>query len=313
VVVVALVLVLVVVVVVVASRSHSGGGHETVAGPKPIDPGYFADGACVSYPPTHGDRHKVIFLDAGHGGLDPGGIGTTESGQSVTEASLTLPVELDTMALLRAQGYAVVVSRTRDSTVLRLHSDDASGGVLTLLGSHDDEAARDVCANMAGADLLIGIYFDAGYSSANAGAVTGYDPDRPFSAENLRLANLVQNDVLNDMNAKGWAIPNEGVQSDAQLGSVAPTDSPDTGLAGEAQNYNHLLLLGPASPGYFSTPSQMPGVVTEPLFLTDPFEADIADSAAGQHVIAQGLTQAVDQYFPAPVKKKLAGSATKKH
>ncbi len=210
------------------------------------------------------------------------------------------------MALLRQQGYTVVLSRTTDSTVLRLQPDDVSAGVLTLLGSHDDEAARDVCANMARANLLIGIYFDAGSSPSNAGVVTGYDPDRPFAAENIRLANLVQNDVLGDMNAEGWDIPDEGVQSDAALGSVAPTDSPDTGLAGEAQNYNHLLLLGPASPGFFSTPSQMPGVVIEPLFITDPFEADIADSVLGQHVIAQGLTTAVDQYFQEPAKKEKA-------
>ncbi len=277
-------------------RAHADGGT-------PIDPAYFSDGACVSYPPTKGDRHKVVFLDAGHGGIDPGAVGTTESGQSVDEASLTLPVALDTMALLRARGYTVVVSRTTDSTVLRLGPDDESGGALTLLGSHDDEAARDVCADKAGADVLIGIYFDAGSSPSNAGAVTGYDPDRPFAADNLRLANLVQNDVLGDLNAQGWGIPDEGVQSDAGLGSVAPTDE-DTGLAAEAQNYNHLLLLGPAEPGYFSTPSKMPGVVIEPLFITDPFEADIADSVKGQHVIAQGLAQAVDQYFPAPAKAK---------
>lgn len=296
--------VVVVVALAVGSGSHIGVAHKAAGGPTQIDPRYFADGACVSYPPTKGDLRKVVFLDAGHGGLDPGATGTTESGRSITEASLTLPVELDTMALLRAQGYTVVVSRTRDSTVLRLKPEDYSGQLLTLLGSHDDEAARDVCANMAKANILIGIYFDAGYSPANAGIVTGYDPDRPFAADNLRLANLVQNDVLNAMNARGWAIPDEGAQSDAGLGSVAPTDSPDTGLAGEAQNYNHLLLLGPAEPGYFSTPSQMPGVVIEPLFITDPFEADIADSAVGQQVISQGLAQAVDQYFPPPARKK---------
>ncbi|MGP0032137.1 MAG: N-acetylmuramoyl-L-alanine amidase family protein [Acidimicrobiales bacterium] len=277
-------------------------------GGTPIDPAYFADGACVSYPPTAGDRHTVVFLDAGHGGVDPGAVGTTEAGQSITEASLTLPVALDTMALLRARGYTVVLSRTTDSTVLRLGPGDESGGDLTLLGSHDDEAARDVCADRAHADILIGIYFDAGSSPSNAGSVTGYDPDRPFAADNLRLATLVQDDVLGDLNARGWGIPDEGVQSDDALGSVAPTDS-DTGLADEAQNYDHLLLLGPASPGYFSTPSLMPGVVIEPLFITDPFEADIADSALGQHVIALGLAQAVDQYFGPPRTKRRAAAS----
>ena len=56
---------------------------------------------------------------------------------------------------------------------------DVSGGLFTVQGVHDDVAARDVCANMAKANVLVGIYFDAGDSSHNAGSVTGYDTDRP--------------------------------------------------------------------------------------------------------------------------------------
>lgn len=47
---------------------------------RPIDPSYFESGACVEYQPTSGDRHLTVFLDAGHGGLDPGGLGETQSG-----------------------------------------------------------------------------------------------------------------------------------------------------------------------------------------------------------------------------------------
>jgi N-acetylmuramoyl-L-alanine amidase len=267
-----------------------------------IDPAYFATGACMSFAPTSGDRHLVVFLDAGHGGVDPGGTGTTESGQAISEANLTLPVELDTMALLRAQGFTVVVSRTSDTTVLRLRSDDISEGSLTLIGTHDDEAARDVCANEAHADALVGIYFDAGASADNAGSVTGYDRDRPFWRDNMRLAQLVQTDVLAAMNAHGWGIPDEGTLPDSGLGSVAPTDNTSTGLAAEALAYNHLLLLGPAEAGYFSTPSQMPGALIEPLYLTDPFEGSIADSSAGQQAIAAGLARALEQYFAPPTE-----------
>jgi hypothetical protein len=37
---------------------------------------------------------------------------------------------------------------------------------------HDDVAARDACANMSKANVLVGIYFDAGDSSYDAGCVT---------------------------------------------------------------------------------------------------------------------------------------------
>lgn len=252
-----------------------------------VDPAAFNPGACVAYAPTAGNRHLTVFLDAGHGGIDPGSVGTTESGRTIDEAAETLPVELDTMAILRREGFRVVVSRTGNSSVARLRPDDVSGRLLTAQGVHDDVAARDVCANDAHADVLVGIYFDAG-APDNAGSVTGYDAARPFAADNLKLATLVQRDVLRALNARGWDIPDEGVQPDGSLGSSIGT---------RAVSYGHLLLLGPARAGWFSTPSHMPGALTEPLFITDPFEGSIAASSTGQHVLAGGLATAISQYF----------------
>ena len=112
--------------------------------------------------------------------------------------------------------------------------------------------------------------------------------------ENVAFANLLQQDVLADMNAHGWNIPNEGAQPDDALGSYVG-DPSSGGIAGEAASYNHLLLLGPALAGFFSTPSDMPGAVIEPLFITDPYEGSIAASSTGQMVISQGIATAVEQ------------------
>lgn len=254
----------------------------------------------MAFAPTAGDRDETVFLDAGHGGIDPGGVGTTENGQTIYEADETLPVELDAMALLRAKGFEVVVSRTSNTTVLRLGSGDVSDGVLTLQGAHDDVAARDQCANDAKANVLVGIYFDAGGTPDNAGGLTAYDADRPFSAQNLRLADLLQGDEEAAMNAQGWAIPNDGVLPDTDLGSFVGNPA-DGGIAAQAAAYDHLLLIGPASAGFFSSPSQMPGAVIEPLYVTDPFEGSIAASAADQLVMAEGIADAVEQFLaPAP-------------
>ncbi len=267
-------------------------GTRPVTSPRSIDTKYFETGACVEYPPTSGNRHLTVFLDAGHGGIDPGGVGQTTAGQTIDEADETLPVELDAMQLLRAKGFTVVVSRTKAETVIRPLPGDVSGGLFTVQGVHDDVAARDICANMAKADVLVGIYFDAGAYADNAGGVTGYDADRTFSAQNLRLATLVQDDVLTAMNAQGWGIPDLGVVGDDQLGGPP--------LSTAAADYRHLLLLGPADPGWFTTPSQMPGALIEPLFITDPDEGTLAASPFGQEVIAGGLAQAVEQYFAPP-------------
>jgi N-acetylmuramoyl-L-alanine amidase len=265
---------------------------QTAGGGTPVAAALFSPGACISFPPTAGNRHETVFIDAGHGGIDPGATGTTESGATIHEADLTLPVVLETVPRLRAYGFRVVVSRTGATSVARLTADDISHGALSVQGVHDDVAARDVCANTARATILLGLYFDAGASTDNAGSVTAYDAVRPFTADNLRLASLVQTNVLAALNAHGWAIPDDGVVSDVSLGGPA--------LSPASAAYGHLLLLGPARPGYFATPSQMPGALIEPLFITDPFEGSIAASPAGQQAIAAGLAQAVAQYFAPP-------------
>jgi N-acetylmuramoyl-L-alanine amidase len=249
----------------------------------------------VAFEPTAGDRNETVFLDAGHGGIDPGALGSTEAGHTIEEADETLPMELDAARLLRARGFRVVVSRTRNSTVLRLGPEDVSNGELTLTGAHDDVAARDTCANLAKASVLVGIYFDAG-SPSNAGSLTAYDADRPFSAANVRLAGLLQRDVLAAMNAQGWRIPNDGVLPDTELGSFVGEPAAG-GIAEKAAAYDHLLLIGPAMAGFASAPSEMPGAVIEPLYITDPFEGSIANSTHGQMVIAAGIASAIEQFL----------------
>ena len=278
---------------VASTTGAPAGGHA-------VDSAVFEPGSCRTYAPTAGDRHQSVFLDAGHGSIDPGSVGVTESGQTVYEATETLAVELDALASLRADGFTVTVSRTGNSPVARPQPGDVAGGLYTVAGDLRDVASRDICADMAKADILVGIYFDAGYSTLNAGSITGYDTDRPFAADNLRLATLVQTDVLAAMNAQGWAIPDDGVVSDTLLGGPALSDA--------AAAYGHLVLLGPADPGYFSTPSTMPGALIEPLFITDPYEGTLANSALGQQVIAHGLTTAVEQYFGPPKEQPAARS-----
>ena len=261
-------------------------------GSTPVDPATFAPGSCIAYPPTSGNRHQTVFLDAGHGGPDPGAEGITQGGTSINERETTLPAELDAVPMLQALGYRVVVSRTTDSAVARLGPGDMSGGLLSVQGDHNDTAARAICADRANADVLVSIHFNSAPSASAAGMLTAYDNARPFAAQNLALATLLQHDVLAAINAHGAGVPDDGVVTDDFDGGNA--------LSAAAAAYGHLLILGPAQPGYFDTPSTMPGALIEPLFLTDPFEGSIAASTAGQHAIASGITQALDAFLNPP-------------
>lgn len=276
-----------------AHHGHQADRHDptgpSLPGGVPLDPARFATGACVAFPPTNGDVHHTVYLDAGHGSIDPGGQGVTETGRVIYEAPVNLAVELETMALLRSKGFRVVVSRTSSSEVVRLTPADLTGSVLSVHGANADLFARAQCANTARATVLVGIYMDAGTSPLDAGSITAYDADRPFTATSIKLANLLQRDVLASMNARGWQIPDDGVQPDTTLGGLPLTTT--------AAAYSHLVLLGPADPGYFTTPSQMPGALIEPLFVSDPFEGSKAVDPSGQRAIARGIAKAVEQYF----------------
>lgn len=263
------------------------------AGGSPVNASAYARGACVAFAPTKGNRNETVYLDAGHGGPDPGAQGKTAGGSTIFERDLTLPVVMDALPLLQAQGYRVVVSRTTNTPVALLGAADFDGTLLSVQGVHDDTAARAQCANDAKAAVLVSVHFNAGASASNAGMLTAYDAARSFSTQNQTLANLLQSDVLAALNANGAGVPDDGVDTDDEAGAPA--------LSEAAAAYGHLLILGPAEPGYFTTPSLMPGALIEPLFLTDPFEGSIADTSAGQHEIAGGIAKAVESFLsPSP-------------
>jgi N-acetylmuramoyl-L-alanine amidase len=263
--------------------------YTSIVPPADRFPGGLADGACLAYRPIHGDRHLTVFVDPGHGGADPGTSGTTSSGATVYEKDLTLRTGLDLLALLRQDGFKVVMSRVSDTLVMRAEQGDLDGRLLTATGEHRDIEARIACANAAGAQALVALHFNADADPSTNGAETLYDTARPFGATNRRLAQLAQQDVLAQLRLAGWAVPDRGVLDDTTVGTPA--------MSSEAAAYGHLLELGPAASGWLRWPSAMPGILCEPLFLTHPAEADVAASASGQRLIAAGLAQAITTFF----------------
>jgi N-acetylmuramoyl-L-alanine amidase len=232
-------------------------------------------GACMSLAATHAGSGQTVFIDPGHGGLDPGVVGGTAA-RPVLEKDATLAVASRLSDLLRAAGYRVVMARTQDTTVIKLSSSDSVYGSLTASAEHRDLATRAACANAAGAAALLSIHFDAFGDSSVGGTETFYDAARSFAPASRMLATDVQTALVA---ALGTA--DRGVWTDDQL--AAPT------LTSSGSTYNHLIELGPLSTGWVDVPSQMAGALVEPLFLTNPTEARLASDPSGQQVIAEAL------------------------
>lgn len=240
-------------------------------------------GACISYPATRGQSDKTVLIDAGHGGLDPGVVGAV-GGKQVLEKDAALAVATRLSALLRADGYGVVMARTQDSSVTKLAASDSITGALTNSAEHRDLVTRVACANASNASVLVSIHFDGFSDPTVGGTETFYDSARPFAATNKRLAVDLQAGLI-----AGLGTSDRGVWTDDQLAAPALTPSGDS--------YGHLIELGPASAGWVDDPSQMPGALVEPLFVTNPAEAQIASDPAGQQRIAQALEAGLVKFF----------------
>ncbi len=243
---------------------------------------------------ANGER-PVVFLDPGHGGVDTGTIGTTTDGATVEEKNITLAIALQTADHLRADGIDVVLSRTDDSLPGSTPSDySPDGKMLTPDGVLADLQRRIDRANESGARVLLSIHLNGFTDPSVGGAETFYDPSRPFGDQNKRFATLVQNTLIANLRAKGYDTPDRGVTSDEDL----QTES----LGSLAGDYNHLVLLGPAVPGRLR-PSEMPGALSEPLFLSNPPEATAVSQPDVQDLIATSYTQAIEAFLdgaPAP-------------
>lgn len=269
---------------VLAARSVVPNG-EAKAGlvPLQVPLAGLESGACMSFAPSGIQTGPTVFLDAGHGGLDPGVVSVV-GGRQVLEKDVTLAIANRLAALLRADGYRVVMSRTGDSSVARLSASDSIAGAMTASAVHRDLVSRAACANVAAASVLVSLHFDAFDDPSVGGTETFYDAARPFASKNKRLAIALQSSVVSSLGSV-----DRGVFTDDQL--AAPTLTP----SGSA--YGHLIELGPALKGWVDSPSQMPGALIEPLFLTNPNEAKFANDPAGQQRIAVGLASGLRSYF----------------
>ncbi|MEH6944254.1 SH3 domain-containing protein [Bacillus sp. JJ722] len=119
---------------------------------------------------SSGIQGKTIVLDAGHGGRDPGKIGST-----YLEKNLTLATVMQTASMLQAAGANVVFTRSED-TYLAL-----------------DERVR--VSHTANADAFISFHYNSALETSSGIMSFYYSPSK-----DLTLANSVQNELVKSTN-----------------------------------------------------------------------------------------------------------------
>lgn len=129
---------------------------------------------------------KVVVIDAGHGGFDPGKVGAT----GTHEKDINLQIANKLKAYLEQAGATVVMTRT---------SDEALGGVGGKSTKNDDMRYRKESINKSGADIMVSIHQNAFTQPKVRGA-------QVFYYENAETSKILAQSV--QANIKSEADPN---------------------------------------------------------------------------------------------------------
>ncbi len=227
---------------------------------------------------AHGVR--VVVIDAGHGGKFPGA-----HYAGIREKDLTLKVALKLGKLIEEQmpGVRVVYTRKTDKELGE-----------TLLA---DLQKRADIANKAGGDLFVSIHVNAAKSAAARGVETlvmGESPKEQRYNEDALFANN-REDLIDMSDEKTAAIVRAYIQNlqftygdySMAMARCIQQQYVQSGRHDRGIKPQLLRVL-------YAT--DMPGVLTEIGFMSNPQEAAYMKSEKGQNEIARSLFNAVKSY-----------------
>ena len=241
--------------------------------------------ACAAFSPA--PPVLTVVLDAGHGGKDPGNLGTGRYTETEKDVTLDVTLQLGAYITENLPEVKVVYTRTDDS--------------------YPTLKERVHLANNSKADLFISIHCDAFESPGARGAST-YVMGMHKSEESLRVA----------MRENASMLREEGYESNYD--GFDPND-PDTYIALSLRqnlNLDASLTLGAAiqqqfrervgrrdrgvkqAGFYVISFTTMPSTLVELGFLTNPEEEDFLQSEQGKSYLASAIFRAFrDTYLAA--------------
>src|SRR5438067_1706634 len=219
----------------------------------------------------------TVAISAGHGG--PHNVGAVhkdaQGNADLVEKDLTLDVARRLNTVLQQRGYRTVMIRDGDHS---LSSNDT--GELTTASVRAESQARAEVANAAQADIVLALHFNGSEDPSQSGTEVYYNPDRSFGQQNVRLAMSVYDALLGGIRGLGYTGHPRGIMNDAPIG--------------ERYGQAHTFLLGDALGEHTTT---MPGLICEPLFLTNEGDATVLKRDGTLQALAVAYADGIDAYF----------------
>jgi N-acetylmuramoyl-L-alanine amidase len=260
-----------------ARREEAASGGQVMSQVEPEKTRARVEPAAV-FPPQPLSPAPLVVIDPGHGGRDPG----TRAANGIAEKDLALQIALRLGRELKAAGVRAELTRTDDR-------------FLSL-------AERTAIANRAHADLFISIHLNSSPDTDTTGIETYYLNNTTDRAT-IRLARM------ENSGEAGAAISRQ-----PDLHYIL-TDLRQGDKANEAESLSQMIEVEAAAamaaasgarvndlgarrgPFYVLVGAEMPSVLVECGFLSNPGEAQRLTSAGYQAGLAKGIARAVANYF----------------
>jgi N-acetylmuramoyl-L-alanine amidase len=225
---------------------------------------------------TSAPAARVVVIDAGHGGLDPGRIGPG----GVREKDVTLRIAERLAAALRERNYEVHLTRSRDTLIAlddrpRIANQLRRGRAAVFLSIHANAVEARSVRGFETFFLSEARTEDEKRVAEMENAAVRFEDDPVDQTE----IDLILNGLRNDF----YVNASNDLAEVVQAGMATVHDGPDRGV----KRAGFRVLVG----------ALMPAVLVEVAFLSNPEEARRLNDAGFQRDIANGIADAVDRFF----------------
>ncbi|RUM34017.1 MAG: hypothetical protein DSY50_07100 [Desulfobulbus sp.] len=215
--------------------------------------------------------HRIV-IDPGHGGKDPGAMAN-----HLQEKDIVLSVARRTAKILRKKyNYEVILTRERDVFI--------------------PLEERTAIANTKNADLFVSIHVNAHPKKTTRGVETFYlnlatntEAMRVAARENATSTHNISEmqDILSDL------MQNAKIKESSRLAEAVQS----TLVNGMKQHHFHMTSLGvKQAPFYVLIGAEMPAVLAEISFITNPEEAKLLKDVNYLQAIAEEIAAGVANY-----------------